>query len=673
MSDTPGGWSRRPESSAEGPVALLSALWGRGQSPDLKEFLAGAGLLNANELTEVLCTDQRQRWLHGQRPQVEAYIALHGSFDLDGEPAIDLVFGEFLARRDLGESPTLDEYCRRFPVLAGQLRLHVGLHDALGQIGTARDDPASEPGEYLSTASRAAQTAGADGRPEESEPRGPEAGAFESDYESFKRLLREMALERSAATLLPLIVRRLAERPHVALSRVWLVRPGDQCASCPARPECPDQSTCLHLVASAGWPIHEEGEGDWSRLDGRSRRVPLGVRKVGLIAARGQPIEVANLEPNAPWLASPEWVRQEGIRGFGGQPLIHDGQVVGVLAVFFRTPLIGEVLMWLRLIADRAATVVASEGGKHGTERGTQRAASVAAAFRFPPAVFPEFPGYEILGVAGRGGMGVVYKARQLSLQRQVAIKVVPLGAPGGDELIARFHQERWLLAQLAHPNLVAAYDAGGIAGLPYFVMEFIEGIGLDALVRQRGPLPVAEACEVVRQAALGLQHLHEHDLVHRDVKPRNLMLTPSGVVKVLDLGLARQMSGPGQEEPITSLGQFLGTLDYMSPEQCDNCHTVDVRADIYSLGCTLYHLLSGQPPFAVFLSPYQKLRAHLEMPAPPLSEHRLDVPELLTAVLGRMLAKDRNARFARLADVIAAVHPFTARADLPGLLPAKR
>ncbi len=126
--------------------------------------------------------------------------------------------------------------------------------------------------------------------------------------------------------------------------------------------------------------------------------------------------------------------------------------------------------------------------------------------------------------------------------------------------------------------------------------MEFVEGTGLDVLVRQRGPLPVAEACEVVRQAALGLQHLHEHGLVHRDVKPSNLMLTPSGLVKVLDLGLARLVSGSGQEGQITSPGQFLGTLDYMAPEQCDDSHAVDIRADIYSLGCTLYHLLAGKP-----------------------------------------------------------------------------
>jgi serine/threonine protein kinase len=433
------------------------------------------------------------------------------------------------------------------------------------------------------------------------------------------------------------------------------------------RPECPDQTTCLHLVARAGYPLHEGG--DWSRLDGRNRRVPLGVRKVGLIAARGQPIEVANVEPDAPWLASPGWARREGIRGFGGQPLIHDGHVVGVLAVFFRTPLVGEILMWLRLLADRAAAAVASEGGGQRAEVDRQKAASLSPAFRFPPAVFPELSGYEILGEAGRGGMGVVYKARQLSLQRLVAIKVIPLGWAGEAQAIARFHRERLLVAQLAHPNLVAAHDAGEVAGLPYFVMEFVEGTGLDALVQEQGPLPVSEACEAVRQVALGLQHLHEHGLVHRDIKPSDLMLSRSGLVKVLDLGLARLVSGSAQEGHITSPGQFLGTPDYMAPEQCDSSHTVDIRADIYSLGCTLYHLLAGDPPFAAFSSPYQKLKAHAEAPVPPIRERRPDVSEPLAAAMTRMLAKDRNGRFATPAEVIAGVQSLAAGADLTGLL----
>jgi urea transport system substrate-binding protein len=652
----------------DSPAARISALWQQGQAPDLRAFLDESGPLSAAELTDVLCSDQRERWLHGQRPQIEAYLRLCSSFQPDSKPAIDLVLGEFLLRRQLGESRSLEEYCRRFPVLAEQLRLHVALYDALGEVEPPTSDAGSSHGEVPSTGSYVAETP-ADGndRSETAEQHVPDARAFESDYQSFQRLLRDMAQERSTVTLLPLIVRRLAERPHVALARIWLVRPGDQCAACPARPECPDQTACLHLVASAGKPLHEKG--DWSRLDGGNRRVPLGVRKVGLIAVRGQPIEVADLRPDAPWLASPEWARREGIRGFGGQPLIHGGQVVGVLAVFFRTALVGEVLMWLRLIADRVAAIVALEGGTQSTEAGRQRAAAVAPAFRFPPAVFPELPGYEILGEAGRGGMGVVYKARQLSLHRLVAIKVIPFTGLGEAQVIARFQQERLLAARLAHPNLVAAHDAGGVAGLPYFVMEFVDGVGLDALVRQKGPLPTAEACEAVRQAALGLQHIHEHGLVHRDIKPSNLMLTPSGLVKILDLGLARLVSAPGQEGQITSSGQFLGTLDYMAPEQCDNTRTVDIRADIYSLGCTLYHLLAGAPPFAAVSSPYQKLRAHVETPAPPIWERRPDVPQSLAAALERMLAKDRERRFATAAEVVAALDSLAAEADLPRLL----
>jgi serine/threonine protein kinase len=283
---------------------------------------------------------------------------------------------------------------------------------------------------------------------------------------------------------------------------------------------------------------------------------------------------------------------------------------------------------------------------------------------------WPTLPGYEILAELGRGGMAFVYKARDLRRQRLVAIKVSDPSLAGDGEVVARFRLEQLLAARLAHPNLVAAYDAGQVEGVAYLVLEFVEGHDLAWIVQQRGPLPAAEACEVVRRAALGLEHLHKHGLVHRDVKSANLMLTPAGQVKVLDLGVARYPRVPVPGEQITLPGQFLGTPDYVAPEQCLDCHAVDGRADIYALGCTLYALLTGQPPFAGpdHGSVYLKMKAHVEAPVPPIRRRRPEVPERLAAILGRMLAKDRRGRFVSAAGVVAALQPFAAGADLAGL-----
>ena len=288
---------------------------------------------------------------------------------------------------------------------------------------------------------------------------------------------------------------------------------------------------------------------------------------------------------------------------------------------------------------------------------------------------WPTLPGYEILAEVGHGGMAFVYKARDLRRQRLVAIKVSDPAQAGDGEVVARFRQEQRLAVRPAHPNLVAAYEAGQVEGVAYLALEFIEGHDLAWIIHQRGPLPTAEACEVIRRAALGLEHLHRHGLVHRDVKPANLMLTPSRQVKVLDLGVARYFRVPGPGEQITLYGQCLGTPDYMAPEQCLDSHSVDGRADIYALGCTLYELLTGQPPFAApaHTSLFLKMKAHVEAPVPPIRGRRPDVPERLAAALDRMLAKDRGARFVSAAGVVAALQPFAAGADLARLSLAPR
>ena len=181
---------------------------------------------------------------------------------------------------------------------------------------------------------------------------------YEPDHEPLKTLLLEMAQEHTVATLLEMIVRQLTRRPHVALARIWLIQEGG--CPCPAKETaCDDKATCLHLVASEGRPLADK-QADWSRLDGDFSRFPLGVRKVGWIAATGKAVEVNDIEKDSKWIAKPWWARREGILGFGGQPLLYKGEVLGVLAVFTRFRLKHEELVWMRMIADHAATAIAN-------------------------------------------------------------------------------------------------------------------------------------------------------------------------------------------------------------------------------------------------------------------------------------------------------------------------
>jgi tRNA A-37 threonylcarbamoyl transferase component Bud32 len=278
---------------------------------------------------------------------------------------------------------------------------------------------------------------------------------------------------------------------------------------------------------------------------------------------------------------------------------------------------------------------------------------------------------YEVLGKLAAGGMGAVFKARHAELGKVVALKVLPAGEM--DEVrVARFRNEIRAIGRLNHPNIVAAHDAGELGGVHFLVMDFVEGLDLARVLERHGRLSVPDACEAVRQAALGLQHAFERGLVHRDVKPSNLMLAPGGRVQVLDLGLARSFA-EAAADTLTARGMLLGTADYLAPEQWEHAHAADTRADIYSLGCTLYHLLAGRPPFAGerYHSVLQKMRAHLETAPAPIAQLRPEVPAGLAAVLGRMLAKDPAGRFQSPAEVAEALRPFTAGSDLAALLGA--
>jgi transcriptional regulator with GAF, ATPase, and Fis domain len=182
---------------------------------------------------------------------------------------------------------------------------------------------------------------------------------YKPEFESLKELLLDIAQERSLDALLKMIVNRLAARPHIALARIWLIKPGDICPNCLMREECPDQTQCLHLVASAGASIINKGA-QWNRIEGEFRRFPIGIRKIGEIAQTGEAHEMVNLDEDADWVAHPEWVSREKVKGYAGQPLLYKGEVLGVLAIFSRTRLVKEGVFWMRMIANHAASAIAN-------------------------------------------------------------------------------------------------------------------------------------------------------------------------------------------------------------------------------------------------------------------------------------------------------------------------
>src|SRR5579864_190283 len=299
---------------------------------------------------------------------------------------------------------------------------------------------------------------------------------------------------------------------------------------------------------------------------------------------------------------------------------------------------------------------------------------------------------YVLLELLGEGGMGKVYKARHQLMGRMVALKIIRRERLTNKDAVRRFQREIQAAAQLSHPNVVLAYDADQIGDIHFFAMEYVDGIDLGRLVQDKGPLPVREACDYIRQAAHGLQHAHERGLIHRDIKPTNLLLTTSreesvraalsgviaspsssglgslesvvGVVKILDLGLARLQETADGEAPsrLTHEGFVIGTPDFLAPEQARNASKVDIRADIYALGGTLFYLLTGQVPYPG-CTPTEKLLKHAIDPVPEVRLLRHEVPEEVAALLRRLMAKKPEERFQTPAELAVALEPFCVEA----------
>jgi serine/threonine protein kinase len=274
---------------------------------------------------------------------------------------------------------------------------------------------------------------------------------------------------------------------------------------------------------------------------------------------------------------------------------------------------------------------------------------------------------YRLLSKIGEGGMGTVYKALHMTLQKVVALKVLADNQSSSRRAIARFRREMTATARFDHPNVIRATDAGHFEGVYFLIMEHIDGVSLSRLIDRCGPLSVANACEIVRQAALGLDHIHRCGAIHRDIKPANVMLTRHGQVKIIDMGLALVSDDAEAHCNLATSEELVGSFDYMAPEQARDSRAVNLAADLYGLGATLYQLLAGKPPFAgaEFSSPMQKLLAAAGRPAPPVNDGRRDVPAELAAIVARLLAKNPADRFASAAELAAAIAPFSAASDL--------
>lgn len=260
---------------------------------------------------------------------------------------------------------------------------------------------------------------------------------------------------------------------------------------------------------------------------------------------------------------------------------------------------------------------------------------------------------YVLLDKIGQGGMGAVYKAEHRRMQRTVAIKTLPPALLKNPDAAARFQREVVAAAKLEHQNIVAAYDADQANGAHFLVMQYVDGSDLSALVKKNGPLPVAQAVNYILQAAKGLEFAHGEGVVHRDIKPANLLLDKKGTVKILDVGLARIQGHTANQAELTGTGAVMGTVDYMAPEQALSTKHADARADIYSLGCSLYYLLTARAAYDGD-SLMAKLLAHRENPIPILRSLRSDVPESVEAVFQKMVAKKVQDRYQTMGAVIA-------------------
>jgi serine/threonine protein kinase len=260
---------------------------------------------------------------------------------------------------------------------------------------------------------------------------------------------------------------------------------------------------------------------------------------------------------------------------------------------------------------------------------------------------------YHVLDVIGSGGMGQVYKARHRIMKRLVAIKIMHTARATNPKLVQRFYREVEAVSRLAHPNIVTAHDAGETPGGLYLAMEYVDGVDLSMILKTLGALKINQALNITLQVARGLAYAHQNSVIHRDIKPGNLLLARDGTVKILDMGLARFTEDEASEVSLTMVGPLMGTVEYMAPEHAANARHADHRSDIYSLGCTMYRLLTGHLPYGGETA-VEKVIAQREHPIPQLSKVLGEIPENLQGIFSRMVAKRPEDRYQSMDDCLS-------------------
>ena len=273
---------------------------------------------------------------------------------------------------------------------------------------------------------------------------------------------------------------------------------------------------------------------------------------------------------------------------------------------------------------------------------------------------------YRLDAFVGGGGMGAVFRALDTTLDRVVAVKVLAGRQADDEEMLRRFRNEAQSAARLDHENIGRVHAVGSDAGWHYIVFEYIEGRNIRDIVRDDGAFDLARTVDVAIQVAAALEHASGRDVVHRDIKPSNIVITPAGRARIVDMGLARLTPVAGDGD-LTASGVTLGTFDYIAPEQARDAREADVRSDLYSLGCTIFYMVAGRPPFADGTL-VQKLLQHQQERPPALDELRPDVPRRFAAIVGRLMEKSPADRYQRPADLVADLLAF---ADAEGIRPA--